>query len=120
MINLEYDIIYKITDYLNFNNIIYLSMINKEFYYLFDDLFFTNLAIKMYTNEFWIKALQRPIFSSFPLNSMKLELIRIENFQKILDNLNMDRWTNKDFYNYWKASDYKINNKKIDYVLNLL
>ena len=112
MINLEYDVIYKITDYLTFNNIIYLSMTSKEFYYLFDDLFFTNLAIKMYSNEFWIKALQRPIFSSFPLKSMKLELIRIENFQKMLDNLNIDRWTNKDFYNYWQVNDNKINNKK--------
>ena len=120
MINLEDDVIYKITDYLTFNNIIYLSMTNKELYYLFDDLFFTNLAIKMYSNEFWIKALQRPIFSSFPLKTMKHELIRIENFQKILDNLNIDRWTNKDFYNYWQANDNKINNKKIDYVLNLL
>ena len=95
MINLEDDVIYKITDYLNFNNIIYLSMTNKELYYLFDDLFFTNLAIKMYTDEFLDKASHRPIFSSLPLKSMKHELIRIENFQKLLDNLNFDRWTNK-------------------------
>ena len=39
---------------------------------------------------------------SKPFKDMKKELIRIEFFQKHLDNLNIKRWTKKDFYNYWK------------------
>ena len=120
MKNLYYDIIYKITDYLTFDSILYFSIVNKEVYYLFDELFYINLATKMYSREFWIIASLRPKILSLPLKKMKLELIRIENFQKMLDNLNIDRWTNKDFYNYWQVNDNKINNKKIDNVLNLL
>ena len=34
------------------------------------------------------------------------EIIRIENFQRNLDNLNISRWTKKDFYNYWKYDKF--------------
>ena len=33
--------------------------------------------------------------------NLKKEILRIENFQRTLDNLNYKRWTNKDFYDYW-------------------
>lgn len=56
-------------------------------------------------NKFWTLAKQHPIKLSKPLKSYKGEIIRIENFQKNLDNLNFNRWTNKDFYDYWSCQN---------------
>ena len=96
-----------ITNYLDFNSIINFSIINKKFYLLFDDLFFTNLATKMYSYKFWIKALQRPYYLSKPLKDMKSELIRIESFQNAIQSLDLKRWKQKDFYDYWKSQEIK-------------
>ena len=48
-----------------------------------------------------------------------MELLRIEHFQRGLDNLNINRWTKKDFYDYWDY-DYKrkIKDYSIDYLMN--
>ena len=101
MYNLNYDILFSIANCLDFNNIINFSIINKENYLIFDDLFFTNLAFKMYTVNFWIKALERPFRLSKPLDKIKDELLRIQKFQSILDSYNVKRWSNNDFYRYW-------------------
>jgi len=62
-------------------------------HFQFDNLFYKNLAYQMY-------GICRPHAYSKPLGKFKLEIIRIENFQRNLDNLNISRWTKKDFYNY--------------------
>lgn len=98
---LKDDIIFIITNFLNFNDILNFSILDKYYYKLFDDIYYKNLSIKYYTEKFWIYARNRPIKLSKPLKSYKKEIIRIEYFQKRLDNLNNDRWTCKDFYNYW-------------------
>ena len=87
---------------MNLYDIIHMSMTCKYFYNIFDDNFFKNLDNLYYSKMFWILAKQRPILLSHPLKSMKDELIRIENFQNKLEKNNNNRWTNKDFYNYWK------------------
>ena len=96
------DIIYLISNYLIFNDILNFSILNKYNFSLFDELYYKNLSIKYYSEKFWIYASKRPIKLSKPLNNFKKEIIRIENFQRTLDNLNFNRWTNKDFYDYWK------------------
>ena len=98
---LNCDIIYIISYYLNFYQILNFSIINKYFNEIFNEQYFKNLSIIYYTEEFWILAKRRPIKLSKPLKNFKKEIIRIENFQRTLDNLNYNRWTNKDFYNYW-------------------
>lgn len=95
------DIIYVISFLLNFNDILNLSIINKYYLSLFDDKYYEDLSILYYTNEFWKLANKRPIKLSKPLKNFKKEILRIENFQRTLDNLNYKRWTNKDFYDYW-------------------
>ena len=102
IINLNYDVLREIAFKLNFETILNLSSTNKKIYIIFDDIFYKNLAIILYSQIFWIKASLRPIKKSKPFKDMKKELIRIEFFQKHLDNLNIKRWTKKDFYNYWK------------------
>lgn len=97
------DIIRYISNFLNLDDILNLSIVSKDLYiYTFDDIYYMNLAYKYYGKDFWIKANRRNIKVSKPLKNFKLEIIRIENFQRDLDNINVSRWTCKDFYNYWK------------------
>jgi hypothetical protein len=102
IINLNDDILREIAFKLNFETILNFSLANKKTYIVFDEIFYNDLAYNLYSRIFWIKASLRPIKKSKPLKNMKQELIRVELFQKHLDNLNGMRWTKKDFYNYWK------------------
>tara|TARA_B100000085_G_C18342225_1_gene430814 strand:- start:353 stop:664 length:312 start_codon:yes stop_codon:yes gene_type:complete len=99
---LDFDIIRYISEFLKLRDILNFSIISKDNYNAFDNLYYKNLAYKFYGRCFWLKAGCRPVSISKPLKNFKLELMRIENFQKNLDNINVSRWTKKDFYNYWK------------------
>ena len=99
---LSYDEIYNISNFLNFNDILNFSIISKCFFYLFDNIFYINYANKIFGKEFWKLARSRPKKLSNPLNNMKSELLRIENFQNFLDKLYIKRWKNEDFYLYWE------------------
>ena len=101
MNKLSNDIIELIMKNLSLHSITLFSITNKEYYKMLDDLFYLNLAIDIYGKEFWVKAFSRPTIQSKPLNSMKLELIRIEQFQTRVYKSISRRWTNNDFYNYW-------------------
>lgn len=120
MNNLPNDLILLIANKCNLNSIINLSSINKNNFKLFDDYFFKEFAYKCYGINFWNKAYNRPIYISKPMKNYKLELLRIENFQMFLDNINFNRWTKKDFYNYWNYRDKYLTNDDIYYHLNIL
>ena len=100
--NLNQDIIRNLAYYLDLLSILNLSQVDRINYYSLDELFYRCYAVFIYGEEFWIRATMRPIEKSRPLLTAKRELIRIELFQKMLDALNNNRWTQKDFYNYWK------------------
>ena len=102
---LNEELLYLISYYLNFDSILNFSRINKYTYSLFDDRYYRDLSIKYYTDKFWEIASKRPIKLSKPLCNFKKEIIRIENFQRTLDKLNFNRWTNKDFYDYWTSQE---------------
>lgn len=97
-----FDLIRYISFFLKFQDILDFSITSKDTYKAFDNLFYKNLAYSTYGVCFWVKARYRNPNVSKPLKNFKLELIRIENFQRNLDNINISRWTKKDFYNYWK------------------
>tara|TARA_Y100000389_G_C17077644_1_gene325088 strand:+ start:238 stop:558 length:321 start_codon:yes stop_codon:yes gene_type:complete len=99
---LIFDIIRSMADFLKFQDILNFSMTCKNTQEAFDKIFYKNLAYKFYGRCFRLKASCRPVRRSKPLKNFKLEIIRIENFMRNLDNLNATRWTKKDFYNYWK------------------
>tara|TARA_Y100000992_G_scaffold266642_1_gene204686 strand:+ start:2960 stop:3301 length:342 start_codon:yes stop_codon:yes gene_type:complete len=109
-INLSNDNIRDIANFLTLYDLINFKKTNKFIFLSFDEKYYEILANKIYGKNFWKIALERPYIISKPLNSYKKELLRIENFQIGLDKLNKKRWTNKDFYNYWKLND-KNNNK---------
>lgn len=101
------DLHYHITTFLDFNNIINYSSINKNFnIIIFNDSFFYDLAIKYYSYHFWETAKIRSTVFSKPLNSYKRELIRLEYFQCYLEKYNLKRWTMHDFYCYWNTLEF--------------
>tara|TARA_Y100000591_G_C21768785_1_gene664394 strand:+ start:146 stop:538 length:393 start_codon:yes stop_codon:yes gene_type:complete len=108
---IPFDIIQHIIDYLNnIYHVINFTIINKYFYNNINDNFYFYWAINRYTKEFWIKASNRDKHISKPLNSMKNELLRIQNFTDIMADKNLN-WTIKDFYDLWDSLE-KNKNKK--------
>ena len=87
--NLDTDTIYYISFYLKFEDILIFSIICKELYYIFDDLYYKNLATKLYGRYFWFKDLYINPDISNKYKLFKSEIIRIENFKKKINKLNI-------------------------------
>ena len=104
MINeLPLDIIYIIS--LKFDDIfqlLNLTQTSSSIYKFFTDDYYLEWGRYMYTSEFWEKAGHRSKYIIKPFISMKRELLRIEQFQRHLIKHKYEKWTNKDFYNYWE------------------
>lgn len=103
------DLIRLIATFLTFKDLLNFSISNRSFYNSIDDTFFKNYAYQIWSHLFWKLASQRNIKVSRPLSRWKYELLRIENYQKFLELNNIKRWTQKDFYNYWKFDYYSPN-----------
>jgi len=101
MYDLPQDVIRKIAKNLELNSVLGFACTSKYFNNTLDNIFYKNMAIKYYSNEFWIKANKRPVKLSKPLKNMKYELIRINNFQNKLEKNEMKKWELIDFYSYW-------------------
>lgn len=104
--NFNIDIIKYIS--LNFDNVkdmISFITSTKLIYNYIDDMFFRDFAYKLYTKEFWIVASYRPPLKSKPLETMYKELLRIEQFQINQKKSSGKRWSNNQFYDYWKFND---------------
>ena len=95
------DLILYISNFLSFENILTFSITNKFINNSFDDNYYLHLAKKKYSKLFWDRASLRPVRLSIPLNSIKLELIRIYKFQNYVYKLTNNYWTETDFFNYW-------------------
>lgn len=102
MISLSLDpillIIFNLTD---IHDVINLSTINKSMFKLFDDNLYTEWGRNLYTRKFWDKAGKRSPHTYKPYISMKIELLRIEQFQQYNIKHGYQRWDNYDFYKYW-------------------
>lgn len=75
--------------------------------YPLPDYIWKEKAYAQYGKEFWKKAKERPEESSKPLQTWKEELLRIENFQKMLNDFGNRPWLEDDFYSYWNLLDQK-------------
>ena len=70
-------------------------------FYAYDgDDTFGQLASTMYSSEFWRRASLR---RQARCPSWKLELVRIERFQRVVYRTYGSRWRESDFFTYWKA-----------------
>ena len=105
MENLPNELLLIISLKLDLNSMINFSSVNKNNFKLLDDNFFEELYELYYNSNLWKIICKRPLYNSKALNNFKLELLRIENFQQCLDYINNNRWTKKDFYNYWKNNE---------------
>ena len=81
-------------------DVINFSRINKITYETFDNSFYIYWGRNKYSREFWSKANNRTPIMSKPLINMKMELLRIDNFQKYQIEQGYQLWTNEDFYVY--------------------
>jgi len=93
-------IIFNLTD---IQDVINLSNTNKDILKIFDDDLYLYWGRNLYTKEFWEKARQRTPSLSNPFLSMKMELLRIDNFQKHLLKYGYQTWNNADFFIYWEG-----------------
>ena len=102
------DIIFYIgSHFLPFSFMVRLRRLNKEMLALLDNDFFIALSLKMYGREFWDHANNRPPESSHPQGSALKELLRIEQFQLMLESRGECRWTNEMFFRVWETMDAK-------------
>jgi len=98
-------ITYNLTDV---HDVINMGSVDKNIYKIFDDCQYIYWGRNMYSNEFWDRAKKRTkIFIPHYLN-MKLELLRIHNHQNTLIKHGYEKWTNKDYYNYWESMETSI------------
>ena len=109
---LPYDIIFSLLSMFDdINDIINIACINKAIYNLLDDRFYTSWGRRIYSDEFWNIAEKRNPILSNPLPNMKLELLRINNFNNYQIKLGYEIWSNEDYYMYWKCIDNVYNSK---------
>lgn len=102
MLMLPLDIIHRILAKLDINDLCKLDRSHP-----LPDHIWKEKAISNYGEEFWKKAKERPNDTSKPLQSWKEELIRIENFQKMLIDFGNRPWLENDFYSYWRLVDHR-------------
>ena len=103
------DLIRNIAINMNLNDVLNFSIANNFIFKTLDDYFYKILAHKSWSHLFWELAQLRDYKLSKPLSKWKYELLRIENYQLFLEKNKIKRWTQKDFYNYWKFDYYSRN-----------
>tara|TARA_Y100000389_G_scaffold113691_1_gene110829 strand:- start:5266 stop:5613 length:348 start_codon:yes stop_codon:yes gene_type:complete len=114
LLELPLDIIQYILNFFDsVNYITNINILNKYFNNNLNDTYFKYWAYFIYGKEFWIKAKERNKIIAKPLSSMKLELLRLQNFINILKSYNVI-WSNNDYYKYWKMLEDINNNPKIE------
>lgn len=98
------DIILNICNFLVFRDLIALSCTCRYFHRLLNsmnDSFWKQIAYKMFSETFWIKASMRPVYTSKPLHSYKKELIRLLKFEKYIG----EALQESDYYSFWNSLD---------------
>jgi len=113
------DIIYTILFLINnIHDVINVSNINNNMYNILDDEFYTIWARHYYTNEFWDKAILRSPFLSNPLPNMRMELLRLNNFDNFNKQHGLQRWKNEDYYLYWETMEKNLSYKIYEFKSN--
>ena len=107
----------------NIYDIINISNTNKEINNLLDDKFFTLWGKHIYSIDFYDKAHNHRSILSNPLPNMKIELLRLNKFNKYQRIHGFELWKNEDYYMYWEnmekayfsKRDRLFNSKKLYY-----
>ena len=95
------DIIQHICFQLDIEVLEQIRQVSKQFYLILNDKFYKMFAKKVWGEEFWKKAMKRPIKFSKPLKTWREELIRLELFQRMVEKNEKKRWRPHQFYVVW-------------------
>jgi hypothetical protein len=79
---------------------------------MLDNNIYTLWAQFIYSPEFWIKAEKRSPIVSKPLQNIKLELVRLENFNNFNRKQRLKLWKNEDYYKYWEILEKNVTDVK--------
>ena len=96
----------------NINDLVNISYINRATYKLFDDNLYTMWGRHIYSNEFWNIANKRTHILSKPLSNMKMELLRINEFNNCQRKHGYEIWKKEDYYIYWKSMEIAFSERK--------
>ena len=80
---------------------IFLVSTCHELHKLADDEFFHVLAYSIFSDEFWTRASTQSMQP--PCDTWRAELMRIERFQRLLEQNCQPRWTEDVFFRFWEA-----------------
>lgn len=69
-----------------------------------DDTYF-EWARYLYSKDFWNHTIKRTPLVAKPLPNMKIELLRIKNFNKCQIKYGKEIWTKDDYYKYWVSME---------------
>ena len=109
---LSNDLILMITyNFTNIHDVINMVSADKTTNQLFDDIHYLYWGRNMYRNELWDRAKKRTKIYIKPYINMKMELLRIYNYQNCLVKHGFEQWTNEDFYQYWETLETHIKTK---------
>ena len=97
---LGYDILIVLFKFFSLNDTYKLMLTCKVLSRIKDDIWGI-LCLSYYPIEFWNKASARPVSVSNPLGSNKLELKRLQIFEKNLG----DNWELENYYQLWNFYD---------------
>lgn len=98
--------------YNDVNEIINISCVNREIFKTLDNNFYIYWAYHRYTDEFWKRDDKHYKILYKPFTNMKLELLRLNQFDKILRKNGYELWKNEDYYKYLNGMEITLSTKK--------
>ena len=96
------DTIEEIAMHLTLNELYRFLLTCRRFSSSLSDRVWNNLCFVLYPEEFWEKAMKRPVSISRPLSSSKKELERLKNFEALIMRDGVV-WTIQDYYRMWEC-----------------
>ena len=89
----------------NINDIINFSRINNSIYRLINNNIYIEWGKEIYSTDFWIWANKRTFTISKPCINIKMELLRLHNFNELQNKYGHEKWSKEDYYKYWDSME---------------
>lgn len=98
------DLVFLVLSHLDSHQVCLLLCVSRRMRGFDDDSVFRVLARSWWSHAFWARARRRTA-PQRPLPTVKLELCRIERFQRRLRACGFRSFSEGDFFAYWEAED---------------
>lgn len=100
LLSLYDDVLFEVLHFLSVREMMVVCECCRDLYTRIDDIFFKNVAYRLYGDTFWSRALKR-----MHEHSWKCAICKLEHFQDVVRKLEGTRWENSLFYKFWKVVD---------------